>query len=296
MNYFFDTEFLEGPQEKKMFGFKIGKTQPTIDLISISIVSEDGREYYAISKDFNLKEAWNRFQYKERTNVERSNGFDPQKEYWIRDKVLKPIFDEYYIEVFDTQMPTFNYKSFCFLIKNIGKTNRQIAKEIIVYTSKKVDYWRFVLRGPLGNYPEDIVVESDTKYYDNNECWRAGLEYKSGHGHGFRADVHKYSEKTKPIFYAYYADYDWVVFCWIFGTMVNLPKGFPMYCKDLKQILDEKVDEVFIDDGKGGNLEKGRLDWIKSLPHYPKQENEHNALDDAKWNLSLYKFIKTLNI
>ena len=52
MKYFLDTEFLEGTQ-KKWFG----QTKPTIDLISIGIVCEDGREYYAISKDFNLKEA-----------------------------------------------------------------------------------------------------------------------------------------------------------------------------------------------------------------------------------------------
>ena len=57
--YFIDLEFLEGTQ-KKLFG----ETKPTIDLISIGIVCEDGREYYAISKDFNLKEAWNRYDLK----------------------------------------------------------------------------------------------------------------------------------------------------------------------------------------------------------------------------------------
>ena len=40
-------------------------SKPTIDLISIGIVSSDGSEYYAISKDFNLKEAWNRVDEKE---------------------------------------------------------------------------------------------------------------------------------------------------------------------------------------------------------------------------------------
>ena len=33
---------------------------------------------------------------------------------------------------------------------------------------------------------------------------------------------------------------------------------------------------------------------IKEHFNYPKQENEHNALDDANWNLKLYKFIKTI--
>jgi hypothetical protein len=64
MKYYIDTEFLEGTQSKKLLGITYGQTKPTIDLISIGIVAEDGREYYAISKDFNLKEAWNRFEIK----------------------------------------------------------------------------------------------------------------------------------------------------------------------------------------------------------------------------------------
>ena len=44
MNYYMDTEFLEGPQPKKFLGIKYGETKPTIDLISIGIVAEDGRE------------------------------------------------------------------------------------------------------------------------------------------------------------------------------------------------------------------------------------------------------------
>ena len=87
--YFIDTEFLEGTQ-KKWFG----ETKPTIDLISIGIVGEDGREYYAISKDFNLKEAWNRYDLVR--DGFRDYGMTPnwKKVYWIRDNVLKPIFIE----------------------------------------------------------------------------------------------------------------------------------------------------------------------------------------------------------
>jgi len=43
----------------------------------------------------------------------------------------------------------------------------------------------------------------------------------------------------KPEFWGYYADYDWVVFCQLFGRMIELPEGFPMYCHDLKQIAYE---------------------------------------------------------
>lgn len=73
-------------------------------------------------------------------------------------------------------------------------------------------------------------------------------------------------EDKSPEFWGYYADYDWVVFCWCFGTMMDLPKHFPMYCNDLKQLAG-----------------KTRL---------PKQTSqEHNALEDARWTKLAYEFI-----
>lgn len=64
----------------------------------------------------------------------------------------------------------------------------------------------------------------------------------------------------KPEIWAYYADYDWVALCQLFGRMVDLPKGWPMYCRDLKQLADEKDAQL------------------------PKQTStEHEALCDAQW-------------
>lgn len=74
---------------------------------------------------------------------------------------------------------------------------------------------------------------------------------------------------AKPEFWGYSADYDWVVFCQMFGAMIDLPKGWPMYCRDIKQLCDAK-----------GN------------PKLPEQKNkEHNALHDAQWNMEAYKFL-----
>jgi hypothetical protein len=33
---------------------------------------------------------------------------------------------------------------------------------------------------------------------------------------------------------------------------------------------------------------------MKEQPAYPKQENEHNALDDANWNLRLFRLINEI--
>ena len=99
MKYFIDTEFLEGNQKEKFPVSLFRKhTKPTIDLISIGIIAEDGREYYAISKDFNLKETWNRSQWKKRS--EKDIKYTPAlgsiyKGYWLRNNVLNPIY--YYL-------------------------------------------------------------------------------------------------------------------------------------------------------------------------------------------------------
>ncbi len=74
----------------------------------------------------------------------------------------------------------------------------------------------------------------------------------------------------KPEIWGYYADYDWVAFCQLFGPMVALPKGYPMYCRDIKQICDQL-----------GN------------PPLPKPEKEiHHALVDALWIQDAHKFIE----
>lgn len=72
-----------------------------------------------------------------------------------------------------------------------------------------------------------------------------------------------------PEFWAYYADYDWVALCQLFGTMMNLPKGWPMYCRDLKQLCD-----------------------MLGNPKLPEQKSaEHNALADAEWCADSWKWL-----
>lgn len=260
MKYFIDTEFLEGKQSKWF-----GKTKPTIDLISIGIVAEDGREYYAISKDFNLKEAWNRWQ--QRTGEGDRNNTEPRL-YWLRNNVLKPIWQELlykdrpFAKVLNENkkidiLDYFTYKEFKKLINKYGKTNKQIAKEIKEFVYEP--------------YKKDWIKETLSEICGFND----------------------FLKRKQPIeFYGYYADYDWVVFCWLFGKMINLPKGFPMYCIDLKQESDRIYNlkkEEYI---KGGG--RNFINKMSNHLDYPRQTNEHNALDDARFNRDLYNFLNTI--
>jgi hypothetical protein len=75
-----------------------------------------------------------------------------------------------------------------------------------------------------------------------------------------------------PEIWGYYADYDWVAFCQLFGAMVDLPRHFPKFCMDLKQLA------VTL-----GN------------PKIPQQTSgEHHALQDARWNMESHVFLMRL--
>jgi hypothetical protein len=223
MKYFIDTEFIEG-FHKPLFG----KRRHFIDLISIGIVCEDGREYYAISNEYNYLNA----------------------DEWVQENVISPMYIQ---EVHGDARNRLGVSNFHKHILN-GKSNKQIAEEI----------YEFVC--PYALATDYAGVESITK----------GAE--------------AYLQQNPPQFYGYFADYDWVLFCSLFGRMIDLPKGFPMYCIDLKQSFDNYTSANIY---KWREVDKN-LDWVKyvkELPNYPKQENEHNALADAKWNKRLHEFL-----
>jgi hypothetical protein len=149
MRFWFDTEFIED-----------GKT---IDLISIGVVAEDGRGFYAESSECDLTRA------------------SP----WVRENVL-PHLNGFVVD------------------------RKVIAQQLVEFMGEEPEIW------------------------------------------------------------AYYADYDWVALCQLFGTMMDLPNGWPMFCRDVKQLADSL-----------GN------------PDLPPQDTstEHNAMADAQWTRSAWEFL-----
>ncbi len=153
MRYWYDTEFIDD-------GF-------TIDLISIGIVVEDGREYYAQSAEF--------------LEYGKPNA-------WVQEHVI-PHLDNRWTE------------------------RATIRDEILLFMAP---------------------------------------------------DIY-----GKPALWGYYSAYDHVAFCQLFGTMMDLPKGFPMYTRDIKQWCDALGNPPLPEQGKG----------------------EHNALADARWNKVAWEFL-----
>lgn len=76
---------------------------------------------------------------------------------------------------------------------------------------------------------------------------------------------------NKPEFWGYFADYDWVVLCRLFGRMIDLPKGWPMYCLDIKQWAKQ-----------------AGVDIKAAVPQPP---GSHNAIIDARWNMSAHTYL-----
>lgn len=283
MDIYLDQEFHEYFRKPFKWLPTIGnfnKPFHVIELISIGLVDTDNEEYYAVSKDFDITAAWNSYQVK---RIGHGDSGIFKKEYWLRENVLKPIFNKIMDEMsYETWVDLdisseFNLYNFKRIIKHFGISNDNIAKDIVGF----VDCEDLkAIRNGYGYLDDDIK----DKYNPNDMGYH------------------------QPEFWGYYGDYDWVVFCSLFGKMINLPQGFPMYLRDLKQALDYSF-----------SMDKEAVDWIESCvevngnypsiekmvyvlhdvairqhPDYPKQSNEHLAIEDAKWNKKLHEFIKSL--
>lgn len=77
-------------------------------------------------------------------------------------------------------------------------------------------------------------------------------------------------ENSDPQLWAYYASYDHVLLAQLFGPMVELPTGFPMYTMDIKQ---EAVMR--------GNPRMPELPMALVNEHFGGIRKEHHALYDA---------------
>ena len=196
IRYFYDSEFAD--------------TGSTIDLISIGIVAEDGRELYLQSVEF-----------------------DPRKaSQWVKDHVL-------------------GYLKRC---PNAKAIHGRDGPYYIDRADHKNGQCTFAdpSKGIIGAY-------ADCPWRTREQIKQEILSFM---------DVEKYS---KPELHGWCAGYDWVAFCQLFGTMMDLPTGYPHYIRDLQQTLDER----------------GISD--EELPK--QEEGLHHALADAKHLKRLWGYI-----
>lgn len=173
-HFCYDTEFLEDGR--------------TIDLISIGIVCDDGREYYAVNSDM---------------PVDRITGDD-----WLKANVWPHLPIQW-----NGDHPTI----YLDLHSSLVKPKWVIANEV-----------------------REFILEP----------------VRSG---------------DSPFLWAYYGAYDHVALAQLFGKMIHLPDGIPMFTHELKQLMETMP----------GTWQPPAQD-----------ESEHHALADARWNMSVLKAIQ----
>lgn len=179
--------------------------------------------------------------------VSSEYNFDDASD-WVKENVIRPYYNKHYLTT---------------------STGMGATKGFRRLPLNKFHKDKYGFTKPISQIKEEILkFISQTSYEEIEKMPNFSGNVSFFKDDDFRTAVFK---SNPPEFWGYYADYDWVVFCWIFGTMMELPEGWPMYCKDLKQLADE---------------------WGIKYDHL-KQENEHNALDDAKWNKMLYEYLST---
>lgn len=100
----------------------------------------------------------------------------------------------------------------------------------------------------------DLII-TDPNSVDRSEGAQRLMEYVHG--------------DTDIEWWNWYGAYDHVALCQLFGRMIDLPKGFPMYSNDIKQLHKQAK-------------------WCVM----PKQPGGlHNALEDARFNVVRYNHI-----
>ena len=143
----------------------------------------------------------------------------------------------------------------------------------------------------------DFTLE---EFNQENLSW---LLQKHGKGKEYIAkEVLKFinPSEARPVnLIGYYSGYDHVVLCWLFGRMIDLPKGMPFYTTDLKQEIDRIADRYLV---KTMTEPIVSSDWhqnyaLDNLKHdfptlFPNMFGRHSSIDDARAVLEMYLFIK----
>ena len=183
MRFYYDCEFVEDGS--------------TIDLISIGIVAEDGRELYMQSCEFDADKASS----------------------WVQDHVFTSLV----------------------VCPHLSGNVRGLYAHAGQCTFENPS------KGIIGVY-------ADCPWRTREQIKREILHFMNPEQYG------------KPELWGYYSAYDHVIFCQLFGTMMDLPKGYPMLTYDLREWLDLH----------------GMQDVRQS------DDSVHNALADARWIAETY--------
>lgn len=113
---------------------------------------------------------------------------------------------------------------------------------------------------------DNVLPKLPSRY---GESWRSRSQ--------IALEIEQLLSGDKPEIWGYFSSFDWVVFCQLFGRMVDLPKNFPKHCLDLRQEM------------KRIGVNREDLPDIVRTPTI-----KHDALADARWMKNLHQYLRNL--
>ena len=205
MNYYFNTQFYTSKEtlQHESAGLTKNFTMDITTLISIGITNGRGRDYTAISSEFDVDRAW--------------------KDDYIRKSVLRDIYEEYRRT---SNNPDINNLSWIWsletmikIIRLVGKPNHKIVREIQAY----------LLDSELDLDGETMVTLGSK--------WEAVIHFQ-GVENEIRDDALSDVKSN-----GYYTHQSWMNFYQLFGGFFKLPAGMRKYTIDLRSSLTDRPDE-----------------------------------------------------
>lgn len=150
-----------------------------------------------------------------------------------------------------------------------GETIKLISIGIVAEDNREL-----YLQSKLGYYYKQDPVSCPNQWAKDNVL--PHLDNRSSRRQELRDQIIQFCQTPddqRIEFWADYCSYDWIVLCQIFGTMMDLPDRFPMFCNDIQQYRS------FLDN-----------------PDLPEQKGiVHHALEDAKYCKQLWEYLTQLH-
>jgi hypothetical protein len=138
---------------------------------------------------------------------------------------------------------------------SLGIVSAHDGRELHLVCSDNVDQFR-------AGYGDPWIEENVMPKLPPREEWLSRAECAEKIAH--------FIAGTNPQFWAYYAAYDWVCFCWFCNKrIIDLPPAWPRFCFDLKQIMALRVGAESLE-----------------MNH---SRTSHNALEDARWAVEVWR-------
>lgn len=147
---------------------------------------------------------------------------------------------------------------------------------------RKITYHRWLMDNVVPHLPLRInrngkpMFDRDSYHLDMDSNLVVSMRYIRNAVRDFVLEGVDVERGDEAELWAYYAAYDHVTICQLFGPMMVLPAGFPKQTNDIQQ--------------EHGRLLREGKHPTGVLPEQP--EGQHNALYDARWNMQAWKSLK----